>query len=362
MRKLCLISAMIVATTYSSYGQVRNEYFRSLFIDAEINGGFTNQKIKSIPFATNYTDALNSTQSGIKFREGRSKGYSVRLGYYFNKSRSIGIGTGINYYKEEGTLSMDTFHIEYRATDYQGGTFRQVISSTRRIEESITTKSYNIPLLLHYKYAFNEKLCFLASAGIMYNYKVQNSYSSSARFDYEAIYKFEGTFPVYDNSAVPDTSSLLMTQAYYTTKYPGADVKEYFRLQDSIGYSVGLNQKVVNNSGSVTYKSGSLGYTAEVAAIYKVYRNVYLKLGAYYTGQSFTNKSNNNSLRLTDAKIKDASGNTIGVNYNSLLNEVQSVYIHNYGLTFGVRVYINKSAWKPENDMNKVTPASGHGQ
>jgi hypothetical protein len=362
MRKLCLISAMIMATSYS-YGQVRNEYFRSLFLDIEANGGLTNQKINAIPFSTNYEDALNSVQSDIKFRKGSSFGYGARVGWYIDRKRTIGISSGINYYSEEGTLGMDSFHIEYRSTDYKGGTFRQVISSNGRIEESIKTKTLNIPLCLNYKYPVNDNLSILASVGVMYNINVKNSYSSSAGFDYEAIYKFEGNQPIYDYSPVPDTSSLLITKAYYTAKYPHSDVKSYFKFNQSIGYSVGLNEKAVENSGTVTYKSGSLGYTAEISAVYKIWRNIFAKGGFYYMGQSFTNKSNNNSLRLTDALVKDANGQVIGTNYNSLLNEVQTVYIHNYGVTLGIRIYFNRSAWKyPENDMNKITPASGHGQ
>lgn len=361
MRILCLISAFVVGTTISSYGQVRSEYFRSLFLDLEANGGLTSQHVKSIPFSTNYEDALNTQQSAIKFRSGSSKGFTAHVGYYFNNKRTIGISSGINMYSQEGTLSMDTFHIEYRATDYKGGTFRQVISTARPIQESITTKTLTVPLLLNYKYIVNDNLCIVGAAGITYNVKVSNTYSTSAAFDYEAIYKFEGNYPVYDNSPIPDTSSLLMTKAAVAAS--GRDVKTYFSRNDSIGYSVGLNMKAANGSGSVNYRSGSLGYSAEVAAIYKVWRNIYVKGGLYYNGQSFTNKSNNNALPLTDAKIKDEAGHTIGVNYNSLLNEVQTVFIHNYGITLGVRVYFNRGAWKyPENDMNKITPASGHGQ
>jgi hypothetical protein len=349
-----------VVSTFSSYGQVRSEWFRSLFLDLEANGGLTNQKINSIPFATNYEDALNTQQSAIKFRSGESKGFTAHIGYYFNQKRTIGISSGINYYTQEGTLYMDTFHIEYRSIDYLGGTFRQVISSTRPIEESIKTKSLSIPLLLNYKYVVNDNLCIIGSAGVTYNVSVSNTYSSSAAFDYEAIYKFEGSTPVYDYSSVPDSSSLLMTKSAIAASH--RDVKTYFKLHDSLGYSVGLNMKGVNNSGSVNYKTGSFGYSAEVAAIYKVWRNIYVKGGFYYAGQSFTNKSNNNSLPLTDTKIMGENGKTIGVNYNSLMNEVQSVLIHNYGITLGVRVYFNRNAWKyPENDMNKVTPAAGHG-
>jgi len=46
------------------------------------------------------------------------------------------------------------------------------------------------------------------------------------------------------------------------------------------------------------------------------------------------------------------------VNYNSLLNEVQTLSSSNYGITIGVRVYINKSAWThlDPDAMSRITP------
>jgi hypothetical protein len=318
------------------------------------------QKIKAIPFNTNYTDAVNETQGDIKFSSGQSKGYDFRLGYYFDRQRKFGIGIGLNHYKQQGDLKMDTFHVEFRSKDDSGGTFRQVITTTRGIRETMTSSSFSIPILLRYKKDFNDKWALTVDAGLLYNITVKNTYSTDANFDYEAIYKFEGKTPIYDYSSVPDESDYLITRKQYITKNPGGDVVNYFRFQDSIGKSVGLGLSAHDKTGSVKYKSGSLGYTGEVAINYMVVRNICIRLGAYYSAQSFTNTSNNNALRLTDQKVKDASGTTVGVNYNSLLNEVQTVHSNNFGLSLGVRIYFNRMAWRaPEDDMNKITPAKG---
>lgn len=359
-RILCLIALLVVANKYSAFGQVRSEYFRSLSADLQVTGGLLTQQIKAIPFSVNYLDALNATQSDIKFSSGQSRGYDFRLGYYFNHKRTLGIGVGINYYKQEGSLNLDTFHIEFRSSDAVYPVFRQVISTSRGIKESITSTSINVPLLLRYKKDFNEKWSLTVDAGLLYNINVKNTYSTDAAFDYEAIYKFEGNYPIYDNSPIPDPSDLLITKAEYLKDFPSGDVVNFFRFHDSIGKSVGLNLNADKKNGEVKYKSGSLGYTGEIAVNYMVVRNICIRLGAYYTAQSFTNTSNNNALRLTDKKVQDASGKTIGANYNSMLNEVQTVKSNNFGLLLGVRVYFNKMAWKaPENNMNKVTPARG---
>jgi hypothetical protein len=213
--------------------------------------------------------------------------------------------------------------------------------------------------LLRYKKDFNDKLALTVDAGILYNINVRNTYNTDARFNYEGIYKFEGPYPIYDNSPIPDSSSLLITKAAYLDKFPKGDVVRFFNFHDSIGKSVGLNLAADKKGGDVKYKSGSLGYTAEVAVNYMVVRNICLRAGVYYTAQSFTNTSNNNALRLTDTKIKDAAGNST-VNYNSMLNEMQTAKSSNYGIVLGVRIYFNKMAWKaPIDDVNRVTPAKG---
>ena len=358
MRILSFISFIILAGTYSLYGQVRSEYFRSLYVDVDGTVGLMHEGLKSIPFSTNYLNAINNSYQGqLKFKKGFSDGCNVNVGYYIDKKRTFGIGTGISYYSQSGKLSMDSFHVEFKSTDYNGGTFRQVISTDHPISESIQIKSTSIPILLLYKRALNDDIFISVAAGVVYNFNLKTSYNSNANFDYEAIYKFEGNMPVYDNALVPDSVDLLVTKKAYLAKNKNGDVNEYFKFQDSIGKSVGLNERPNKNTGTIKYQTGSLGYTAQVAANYRLMKNIYLTGGVYYTAQSFKNSSTNSSLRLTDTKIKGTPGQDLGVNYNSLLNEVQTLNGSNYGIMIGVRVYLNRTAWKyMEPDMDRITP------
>lgn len=359
-RILCLLAIAGLVGNTNSYGQVRSEYTRSLSADLQVNGGMLSQNYTAIPFSLNYTDALNAKQGDIKFKSGQSMGLDFRLGYYFNPKRTLGVGLGFTMYRMTGDLSLDTFHVEFRSSDATYSTFRQVISTSRRINEAVTATSINIPLLLRYKKDFNEKLALTVDAGILYNINVKNTYNSDAQFNYEGIYAFEGTVPLYDASPIPSNTSLLVTKEEYYKDNPGGDVRKYFAFQDSIGKSVGLNLPADKKEGTVKYKSGSLGYTGEVAVNYMVVRNICVRAGAYYTYQTFTNTSNNNALRLTDRVIENGTGVNVAANYNSMLNEVQTVKSHNYGLTLGVRIYFNRMAWTtPDDDMNKVTPAQG---
>ncbi len=366
MRIFSLLSLIILASFYSATGQVRSEYFRSLYIDIDGNAGLMSERIKTSPFSTNYTEAINNAYQGkLKFKQGMSVGYEAHLGYYFDKKRRFGVSSGINTYLQFGRLGMDSFHVEFKkATQAGDGYFRQIISTNHAISERITMRTTSIPLLLNYKYMYNDNLFFTVAAGIVYNIKASSTYKTNANFDYEALYQFEGNTPVYDNSLIPDSSDFPVTKAGYNAflkKYPNSpDLNQFFRFQDSVGVakgSVGLNESPAKNNGMVKYSTGSLGYTAEIAANYRLMKNIYLRGGVYFTYQSFKNPTNNSSARLTDAKIQGPGGKDLGVTYNSLLSEVNSLNSMNYGITIGVRVYLNKTAWKyMEPDMDRVTP------
>ena len=370
MRFISSLSFLLLAGVYSVSGQVRDEYFRSLFVDVYGTAGLMSDNIKSTPLSTNYNEALsNSYQGKIKLTQGLSAGGNVNVGYYFNKKRTIGVASGINYYSQYGKLGMDSFHIEFKAVnpnDPNGGAYRQVISTDHPISETIQFKNTSIPIMLIYKQPINRDLFLTASAGAVYNISLGTTYNTNANFDYEAIYEFEGANnPVYDNSLTPSSNDVLITKAWYESylaQHPNAPtLNDYFQSANDSGFakgSVGLNEKVNKSTGNVAFKSGSWGYTAQIAANYRLAKNIYISGGIYYTSQSFKNSSGNNSLPLTSEKIPSKTGQDLGVNYNSLLNEVQTLNSSNYGITIGVRVYINKSAWThlDPDAMNRITP------
>ncbi len=367
MRILSILSFMILAGTYSAVGQVRGEYFRSLFIDVNANAGLMSEKINAIPFSTNYPEAIrNAYQSSLKFTKAYSLGYNVAVGYYFDKKRRFGVSSGVNYYSQYGRLGMDSFHVEFKkATVSEDGYFRQIISTNHKISEFIQMKSLSIPLSVLYKYAYNDDLTISVSAGILYNLSAKSNYNTDANFDYEALYQLSpSNAPLYDSALVPSSTDYLVTRAGYNAfleKHPGEkSLKAFFKFEDSIGVargSVGLNESPAQKRGNIGFKSGSLGYTGEIAANYRLMKNIYLRGGVYYTYQSFKNTMGNNNQVLTDAKIQGKPGQDLGVNYNSLLSEVRKIGGSNYGISIGIRVYLNRTAWKyMEPSSDRITP------
>ncbi len=308
-------------------------------IDVNITGGFLTQNITSANPAAQYLNSLNSNISGLNFSKGSSFGFDIEGGYFFNKKRNFGIGAGIWYMRQAGNVTMDNFQIEYQSWDKSGNTFRQKLTANQAITESLKISNFNIPLLLKYKKRFSKNIGFTADAGLLFNLIEKNSYNTNASFDYEAIYKYSGSqggvTTVYDNSVVPGSSDLLITKKQYVIDHPNADIQSYFNTLRSQGNNVGLGVKPNNNTGSISYKSGSVGFLIRPAISFYLSDKIALNLGAYYLYQGFTHSSSGNYM------LTNKTGD-----YNSVLNGVSKSANSSYGISFGTRYFIGKTKEK----------------
>lgn len=302
-------------------------------LDLNLTGGTLSQRFTSGDPASYYLNAVNSTIGDLKFRKGSSIGFDAQVAYFFDKARNWGIGTGLWYMSQHGTVTMDKFHVEYQSNDYAGNVFRQVITANNAINEKLRISNFNIPLLLKYKNRFSKSIGFTADAGLMFNLNARNSFTSDATFDYEAIYKFTGSQgavkTVYDNSAVPGASDLLITRKYQSTIQP--DVRAYFEQLRKQGNNVGLNMAPSSNTGKSSYKGGSVGILLRPAVSFYLSDNIALNVGAYYLYQRF---SNNGSAGMITDKIGT---------YNSVLGNVSKVSASSLGISAGVRIYLSKA-------------------
>jgi outer membrane protein OmpA-like peptidoglycan-associated protein len=308
-------------------------------VDINLLGGFLTQDLTTGNTLSNYNNAVSGASNigTLKFTNGMSYGFDAQLAYFFGKKNHFGIGAGFNYMDQQGDMTLNNFHVEYQSTDIHGNTFRQLITSNGPIDEKLTITNMNIPILLKYKYRFSRRLGFMADAGALINLKITNSYSSNASFDYEAIYRFTGSgenvTAVYDNGNPPATTGdIYYTKAEHTSKNPNQSLTDYFnQTHNVLGYNVGLGIKPNNNSGSVSYATGTVGLLLRPALNYYLSDVVALNLGLYYIYQPFSNSLSSN-YKLTD-KMGD---------YNSFLNSATTSNNQSYGLNIGVRIYIGK--------------------
>jgi hypothetical protein len=327
-----------------SHAQVRCEaYMPSFFVDVDANVGVLMQKASGGVNTANYPSLVTATSGKLSFTNGLYTSADVQFGYYIDRNRSFGIGTGIVVSQSSGTLGLDTFHAEFKAYDYKGNVFRQIVSTDHPIAETENRTSISIPILLRYKKDINPKTLFTVDAGLLYNIQSQDKWSTNANFDYEAIYHFinNGSATTYESSLVPGNEDLIWTKTAVVKQNPGVNLNNFFATRNAALYSIGLNENVNKKSGTLKPVTGSLGYTAAAAFNFKIGKKIYFRLGAYYLTQTFNNTSQANNSVLTSKIIRNVAGQDVGVDYSSLMAGTKSVQTSSYGITLGFKIYLS---------------------
>ena len=336
MKKIILLFIAANAA-FSAFAQVRggdNFYAQKWVVDLNLPVGVAMQSpTMDSKVSPDYSNLVNPQIGTTKMNSGLSYGVDLQAGYFVGNGGHWGIGTGIMYTSQATDLTLDKFHVEYQDFDSKGFTYRQLVTSTGPIKESLTTTSISIPVVLKYKKRFSTRIGFTADAGILYNVSVSTAYKTDAAFDYEAIYAFvpgsKGSQTYYDNASTPSIYDWLITKDQYE-KHTSNTVAHDFDSLRTQGYNVGLNIKPTNNSGTVTFKTGSIGFILRPSLTIRLLDRVHLSVGAYYTYQSFENKTVTNYKLITD----------MGSNYTSLLSTVKTVTSSTAGLNIGLRYFI----------------------
>lgn len=355
MKTRLLAICVFMLNTFGAYGQIRGEAYMPAFsIDVDVNAGILNQQAKSIAVPRNYSDLVNPAIGKLTFNSEKATSMDIQLDYFVGRQRKIGFGMGCIYYSQASKIGLDYFHVEFRSRDFLGNVFRQVITSSDPIAESINMHSLKIPLLLKYKKDFTVRnmlvfnkldLFFNADAGIVFNVQLQNTWNTNANFNYEAIYHFTGSGDnpgtTYDNNPIPDSKDLIISQSQFLKSNPKGDVNTYFSTKNAAGFSVGLNEKVKKSSGKFKLPQRTIGYTVNAAMNFKLSKKIFLKVGGYYLAEKFNNAHLNNSGQLTSKIIRNSSGQDVGVDYQSLMNFIGILKSENYGVTIGLKFFIS---------------------
>jgi len=298
-------------------------------LDVNLMGGGVGQTLSNVDMNNTYSNAVNNNISGLKYTKGSSAGFEAEVGYFFGKSRHFGVGTGIMLMEQYGTMSISQFHTEYESTDYQGETFRQVLTANGGISEKLTTTNVNIPLVFKYKTQLGRGWGFAADAGALINLSMHNGYTSNTNFNYEAIYSFNGeNLPVYDASPTPNPNDWIITKSYVQAHNPAQNVNTYFQQKAAQGYNVGLGVTPNSTTGHINYNSGSIGLILQPSVTYQFCDKLALNMGVFYVYQTFSNSANNN-YEVT---------NKVG-SYSSVMNSVKTADNSIYGINVGIRFF-----------------------
>jgi outer membrane protein OmpA-like peptidoglycan-associated protein len=344
MKKLLVLLTAAGGITSANAQQAvtppQSEYIMSRWvIDANLMGGFASQTYTTANSTANYPNALNMNTGKLTYDNGLSYGGDLQLGFFFGRKRHFGLGSGIMYMEQHGDAILDNYHAEFQSVDGAGNIFRQVVSGNK-IKEEITSKSFNIPVMLKYKTRFSKRWGFSADAGAVFNLRTTNAYNTNTSFNYEAIYQFQktdaGTGSVYDNSPVASSSDWFITRAEFLKNNPNGNVQDYFNAKRALGYRVGEGLTPVNKRGNAQNTRANVGLLIQPSINYYLSEFVALNFGAYYMIQPF--KQNGQS---------DYTLTTSTVNYSSVLNNVTASTNQDYGLNVGARFFFGRKRPAP---------------
>ncbi len=305
-------------------------------LDINFLFGSMSQDLTTNTSTSGYLNAMSASNTGkLKFGTSRTLGGDIQIGYFFGPQCHWGIGTGFMYLSQQGTLSLDQYHVEYQATDARGWVFRQHITGNN-LKEEVKITNMNIPLMLKYKYRFSKSLGFTADAGALFNMQMKSTTTNQGNFDYEAIYKYtdgnlSGLPTVYDGGTVPSANSEIITKAYYAQHVSGLSEADWFKQQADAGYGVGLAKKPAVNKGDVSYTTGSIGFMVKPMLSWYLSDHVALNFGVYYMYQSFKNSNKPNYMLMNEQGV-----------YSSSLNNVSASNVSSFGGNVGVRFLFGK--------------------
>lgn len=304
-------------------------------LDLNGMGGIYSQQLDIANSASNYLNGVNINTGKAEFKNGSAFGGNLQLGVFFGKNKHWGLGTGILYLRESGSMTLRDFHAEYQSVDNNGDIFRQVVSGND-ITEKIKSDNFNIPLVLKYKNRFSKRWGFTADLGAFYNISMKNAYTTNASFDYEAIYKFISTgdggyTSVYDPSPTPGSTDFLITRDHFNKNNPNGNVDDYFNQKKGQGYLVGLGVSPGEKSGKTSYDKGSIGFLFQPSVNYFFSDRVALNVGAYVLYQPFKNEAAN-TYALTNKPGE----------YNPVINSVSKAQTQSYGGNIGLRIFLGK--------------------
>ncbi len=266
----------------------------------------------------------------LKFSDGGSKGFDFQTSWFFGQKRKFGMGVEFWYCQQKTDMSLEGFHVEYKATDKYGWDYRQLLTSNI-LKEAQDINQINIPIVAKYRLILNRKLTVNVDAGIVINVKETIQYKSHAAFDFETIYKFQASGPpVYDDAVIPDNNDMFTTKSYLQSLgYSSSAIQSYF---ESLPASANASLNVIPNtnqnseSGIVSYSAGSIGFLLRPSVAYNLSPEWSVVLAGYAMSMSINNKPKDNY------RIMDIHGN-----YSTPLNAAKSLDIKSYGINLGFR-------------------------
>ena len=300
----------------------------------DVNGvaGIQAQSIKMGDVTGGLLNPLNPSVSSSTYTNGYCYGGDLQAGYFFGHKRNWGIGLGVMFLYQSGSLSIDHYHMEYQAVDFQKNVYRQVIASVGALKDNVQSSNIQSPVVVKYRRQLNSHWGVAADFGALLRASFTNTFTTSSVFNYEAVYRYtNGGKAVYDGAQSPDTlNDWLITAAEYNKTDPVHGASAHFSALAAQGYNVALDKSPNAKTGSVTYKNGLVGLVFKPSITYKITPGFYLDLGLNYLLQKVGNS--------VSSYVPTGKTGT----YTPIVAGERSVTQQTLGLNIGTHFYFNK--------------------
>ncbi len=263
----------------------------------------------------NYESMLanSSTMSDVSVEENATQYFGISLEYskFTGRSKTFGYGIGLSYAHYDSEVSIDRFNVRYRSVDAYGTSYKRIISIDSKYVETIKTDYLRIPLFLHVKTKFSEKMGVFASAGIGINFAISNRSSTDNTFNYEALYSFINNSLGF--SVAENLSDFIITanQAQSLNGSNEIATNSYFNEHSSAGYDVAINRSI-DNIEKYKFKPGMV-FEIRGGLSYDISSTTALQLGAGYI--SFSNQVNSPDLYMLTDRTGEATSLVSGSKY-----------------------------------------------
>ncbi len=331
-RKLLYAGCALLLTVSGANAQMRG-YFQSGtdgYAQVDVLYGSLTNSFSRAKLEAAYSNYCKAYDGKLSFTDGKSVGFSAKVGYYLNESKTFGVTVGLIYQRQSGTMNLDTFHVEYQSVDSKKRVFRQLLS-LHPVSETINSQNISLPFMAHYQKKFSESFFIGINAGILYNVSMSSDYSSNSTMNEEAIYQYNSTTKtfVYNSSPTPSGPGYIpITLAQYYKTYPKGNAPGAYLTTygDNFGANVGLNKPLTGKTGSANYSNGSIGYLIEPSANFQLTDLTFLCIGMYYAYQDINNVGNSKKQLVTGKAV-----------FNGLVNGTTSVQGTSIGVSVGVK-------------------------
>ncbi|MES2621477.1 MAG: outer membrane beta-barrel protein [Bacteroidota bacterium] len=269
----------------------------------------------------------------VNYKIGAGLTGSFEINLMFGKKRNVGFSAGAMIISGFNSFNLDSFGLQYKATDKEGRNFKRILRAYEW-KERVTYTNISIPVLLKFRHQGKKKVGFFADIGPVVSLLSNAKSRIETVVDFEAIYSTQGGSPHFSEQT--ESTDWLITREMIKQHISSGNPNDYFAQQYNRGYYVGLDKPKTGKAPTIDYKIG-FGGLLRVGMIYNVTPLFSITLGGQCLIISSGRKTTDSYKPLEVADDFEKEGDV-----NSMLNSTGSLLKAQYGINLGFHLKVVK--------------------